>query len=317
MARTSTKKKKPSRKKAKKPAGPGLGERLRSLLGGASDASMSALDIGARFGPLLVGLLLVILWFAGKRPLQSYVAAQRADPLIVDIAWPNVNGVSTVPDAVRRDLEQLVRENVLMNPFDRDGLAFAQRALEISGWVEHVERIERLPKGMLEVRATWRSPVAVVRVGQNEHVVAPDASVLYLPPGTRVEPGTLPVLINPSHNAPRDDKGRVRFGSPWLGGDVQAGIALLGVIDRLAHRDRIDAIDLAPYRKNGFLHLITDSGGTIVWGAAPGEERAEEVDTATKLRHVDDVFTQGYDRRQRRIEVNTPVVLINDVVGGG
>lgn len=315
MARKSTKKK--ASKKAKKPAGPGLGVRLRNMLGGAGDASMSALDIGARFGPLLVGLLLVILWFAGKRPLQNYVAAQRADPLVVDIAWPSAEGVPTVPDAVRRDIEQYVRANVSMDPFETEGLEFAQQMLERSGWVERVERIERKPKGLLEVRAAWRSPVAVVRVGDTEHVIAPDASALYLPPGTRVEPGTLPVLINPSHSAPRDSEGRILFGSPWLGGDVQAGIALLGVIERLAHRDRIDAIDLAPYRRNGFLNLVTDTGGTIVWGAAPGEERAEEVDTATKLRHVDDVFTQGYDRRQRRIEVNTPVVLINDVVGGG
>jgi hypothetical protein len=55
-------------------------------------------------------------------------------------------------------------------------------------------------------------------------------------------------------------------------------------------RTQIAAIEVGEFLTDGRIVVRTDLGARIIWGSAPGAERALEVTAPAKVRYLDDAF---------------------------
>jgi len=262
----------------------------------------------------------------GLAPLKQRVAELRADPLVVKFDWPamRADGASAsetsvndsprtwLPLGERRRLVELVSSAAALDPFDVESLDRARGALTATGWFHEPPRLRRATGGVLEVSGRWRRPGAVVRAGQWDYLVSQEGRLLSLryKPG---QAGPLRVILNTFSGPPIDERGRLRFGSTWSGGDVEAALATLALLRRSPAWDRIAAIDASAFLDEGSLTIVTQSGGRIVWGAPPGAEAPGEVGDQTKLDRVaqalDNPAWKNADRP--RVHINMPKMLID------
>ena len=124
-----------------------------------------------------------------------------------------------------------------------------------------------------QVRVTWRSyqldPTLPEHYDGSEVDYLVSAKGERLPPEYAPEASGLKVLIGPEHKIPA-------VGDAWLGGDVQAGLALLNCLRRAPESQREDildqarAIDISEYSHTKNLYIVTDTGSRILWGGEPG-----------------------------------------------
>lgn len=267
------------------------------------------------FGAIVIGGLAGVAF--GIEPLKDRVGELRADPLIVEFAWPKLAGADgggTWMNPTEQDrLRAVALATLTADPFDRAALERTQEALSATGWFREAPTIQRLPGGVVSIRAPWRAPAAVVRYGGWDHLVARDSSLLPVryPIGAA---DTLPVILNTYTGPPKSRAGGAGYGLTWAGGDIGAAISLF---DQLRKSDRygsVSAIDVSRYVPEGLLTIITTNGGRIVWGAAPGAGAPGEVADSVKLERFENLFADpswlGADRPP--VEIHTSVVLIDE-----
>jgi hypothetical protein len=76
---------------------------------------------------------------------------------------------------------------------------------------------------------------------------------------------------------------------------------------------------VAGHSLNKMIEIITDRGTRVVWGAAPGEFKPGEVETKTKLGHLQALFDRysRIDAGQNRVTVFYEYTDVDHSASGG
>ncbi|MHC4995479.1 MAG: cell division protein FtsQ/DivIB [Planctomycetota bacterium] len=246
-------------------------------------------------------------WVFGQRFLQELIAARHEGINRVDL----VQAPTWMSSIISDHLRVIVSEKVTDDPFDQQSLKNAANAMAINPWVRHVDRIIRRPGGVIEVRAIYRKPVALIETSEGYHLV--DQKGVLLP--ARYDHRAVAQLRMPVLRG-------VMLGQPvpgvvWPGGDVQAGLELARHIAPQKWAGQVRAIDVANYSgrsQPGQPHLILlTENGQVRWGRAPGDEQYFEPPAQTKLNHIRNILHSfpTIDAGGRTVDVFGDQVLIN------
>lgn len=189
-----------------------------------------------------------------------------------------------IPQSALDELGDQVRHSLAGRPsIATDALVGAHAALARSGWFERIEQVRRSGRGELLVTAEFRSPFALVRSRDLDHVVDSRGRRLPLAYAGDTERPPLPLVVNVRRPMPAEP------GTAWSGEDVRAAINLARLI-----RDRpwfaagaIEAIDARRFEQERVLELVGRSGTRILWGSDPEARSLAEMPPARKLECLD------------------------------
>lgn len=238
--------------------------------------------------------------------------------LSVRFNWPVHMSTPTNPDGSRRswlplkvqqELTDLAMENLSVNTTDGDALVATTTALEGTGWFESIQSVRRADGNAVEVIGNWRTPVAVVRVngsvGQIDRLISAKAELLPID----YPAGTTPMryITGPSQPAPE------RCGLEWDGTDVQAGLKLLAYLYNSPVYAQVSGIDVSQYASGRKLTIVTDTGGKVVWGAAPDDWSPSEPSADQKLKWL--THLKNGPEYGRRVDAGRPLVDITNPRG--
>ncbi|MHC4976258.1 MAG: hypothetical protein ACYTF7_06590, partial [Planctomycetota bacterium] len=121
----------------------------------------------------------VVFWV--RPELRQRVSASMEESARVSFEWPPAASNTTwLPSHEQRRLTELVEGMVSADPFDQESLGEAHSLLMSQGWFASDLRLERGPDASVLVDATWRTPAAVVRLGEREHLVGVGGELLPL-----------------------------------------------------------------------------------------------------------------------------------------
>lgn len=266
----------------------------------------------------MLGLGLAVAWLLGNQPLTREVSNLRAYPLSVQFDWPVVSNddgpdATWVPAVVQDALVHLVMANVSDDPYDMKSLERGRLLLESTGWFTRVTSIERHPGGVISVQGEWRVPVALVRKSGREFLIGNDAAAIRIPDGFKAMPGLF-AIENPAMDPPMQGD-RVRYGKPWIGGDVQAALALLRLLKDSPVAAQIASIDLSEFlsAEEPKLVIVTDRKTKVIWGAAIGELAPGQVSIDRRVARLEQQLESfGHiDAHQDRLDISTPIVMVN------
>lgn len=265
------KKSKPTTDKTDKATRPGLIARARAAF---SDRTSMLNGVGAALGGA-TAIAIAACVVVGYRPLLAMASEMSRGSARVEIAWPLIPLSADAPPGTlpmtwldsesRLGLERLVSRQLGENPLDSRAVIGAQEALMATGWFDESRgavQVARGDDGVVRVRGAWRVPVAAVRVGDSDHLVARGGELLQPTyqrngSGFRVILGA--ALAKPEH------------GKAWVGGDVQAGLGLLGFLASMPGYQQVYGVDVSEYVNGKQLVIVTDQGNRIVWGGAPSQ----------------------------------------------
>ncbi len=227
-------------------------------------------------------------WQYMERVLGAYAARQRAGR--PEVSQPQIELAQAPPWLSARLSEHLRRtaaSQLTSDPLDQASLESARRSLQQTAWIERVWRVERTPRGAVVVHANYRTPTAMVDCRDGFHLVD-SGGVRLAGPYRRDEAMRLklPVIVGSQGAAPRS-------GQAWEGGDVQAGLALMRLLQDKPYFHEVRAADVSARDTRGrvVLTLLTTSG-KVRWGLPPGEEQPIEPDANAKLRALASVWAQ-------------------------
>lgn len=259
-------------------------------------------------GPLtgaawLVGIGgLIAAWILGVPRLEAHAALRgRGDSPVCRF--------ESTPAWATGELEEMLLDTAGQHfgddPLARDDLVAAREALLRTGWLDAVEQVRRMHGGVVEIRARFAEPFAVIRDRDGDHVVDPRGRLLprTYPAG---QAGPLMTITGVSADRPGHP------GLQWEGADVAAALRLLEVIATRPWRGQVAAIDLSPQAGPPTLRLLTDRGCAIIWGRAPGDESAGEVPAERKVSYLDYHHEQyGHIDRgfSRELDIRGDVVI--------
>ncbi len=262
---------------------------------------------------LVVGVIAGLGWLNNR---ATHVLGMQGR--VVQIDWPALSGKAGeqrtwLPVSEQQELQVLAEMSLHQeqNPLNADMLAQMSARLESSGWFAEHPRVSREQEGVVRVKGEWRVPGAVVRSGNKDYLVATDGRLL--PPVYARDGSGLPVLMGASFDPPADGSGSI-----WVGGDVQAGLALVGVIRTEPWFGQVAGIDISGYSGKGILEIVTDTSSRVVWGASPTQWVAGEVSTAQKIQTLTELQRRfgRIDAGKKRIEIQFQEVLVDDTLGG-
>lgn len=184
--------------------------------------------------------------------------------------------------------------------------------LSTNPWVKRVNAVRRQyvnqPGDVIELDCDFRAPVALVhwdgmyRYVDSEGVVLPEKlsaqQVQYL-----IRPGNSPTfyIIQGVARAPKAD------GTPWPGGDVQAGIEMVALLANQPYANKFIKIDVSNFAGRRSPHesqinLVTRDGSEIRWGQPPSSKAffAEQ-----KVDRKLDVLSKAYTATGK-VDMNQP-----------
>lgn len=225
---------------------------------------------------LSVVLLAVVAVFAviGHKPMLDLARAQQRSRVTVRVFWPEmppqvvkrarakgVTGPITWMDPDSQgEIVKVVERIVSDDPFDFASLQEAQQALTRTGWFASPVRLSRQGSGLVEVHGRWRVPFAAVRVGDDDRIVTRQGELLspvYRPDGSKLK------LVLGAQLTPPE------LGETWLGGDVQAGLALLDFLRPMPGYEQVYGVDVGTYQQDKTLTIVTVWGTRVTWGGHP------------------------------------------------
>jgi hypothetical protein len=305
--------------KSKAPSKAPLKERLET----ASRAGSAALTIVI----LAAAVLGVSL---GARHLEARAAKSvKVEPVRVVFDWPAIvsskgrTDQTWMPPNNQAELINLARRDLLADasPFHADALEAVGRDLLRTGWFEKLTAVRRDPGGVVKVEGVWRIPAAVVRQtfkdGDIDLLVGQTGELLI----ASFEPDTakLPVIYGVKNPAPRDERGRLLYGERWGGGEVQAGLSLLGALNGRAYWNQIKGVDVARYAAEKRLDIVTDKGKRVVWGCAPSDALVTQIPASMKLQHLDALYAScgRIDADRDRVELFSNLVVVDSSASAG
>lgn len=200
--------------------------------------------------------------------------------------WPK-----WLDDMSQAELTELAERSLTNEQFDHDALVRTQEALMATGWFAEPVTVARAPGGTVNIvtkhhgEDCWRLPAAVVRWQGKDYLIAEHAERLI----REYEPDTsgLPVIVGTQFDAP------AAFGSVWLGGDVEAGLALLQFLKDSRVWDQVAGVDVSTYTQDKQLIIITDRGSRIMWGGPPGDFTPGQPSGEIRRRRLEKIQTDS------------------------
>lgn len=256
----------------------------------------------------------VLRGVAARRGVLASLALLAGGGLVVDAVWrsaePSLRNLpqyrvtaSTIeltppPAWVRADVKlEALRDAGLLGGPDAAPLSVLDDAGELERrvataigfhpWVESVGIVRRLPPNRLVVEASYRTPVAALRLrgGGSTTGQVVDRAAVVLPPGD-LTPATVARLPRIECRAPLTP---VRPGEAWTDPRVTGAVAMITSLGDAWPALRL--VDVTPSRtpevrrdRPYFLYELRSTGNTrIAWGAAPGHAPADEPPFAEKL----------------------------------
>lgn len=254
--------------------------------------------------------------------MQDRLATRAADarPVQIIIEWPRspgaAPGATWLPGETQYEILAIAHREAdrAPNPYSPAALASIAEALERTGWFESIRRVQREHGNIIRVDASWRIPAAVVRYGNVDHLIARGGELLPLEYQKNRSP--LPVIIGGRFDPPKyaSAGGQLAYGHPWPGGDIQAALEVLALVNTRPWRDQVAAVDVSGYLSSRRIELVTQWDGRAVWGGAPSDSVPGEVTAEMKIRRLDVLHHQfqRIDARRRIVEVAGPVTLVDD-----
>ena len=281
-----------------------------------------ALVTSAMVGAL--GLAALAGFVFGEAPLKRLVAERRAGPIQFSIEWPPLAGDARrtwLPESTRREITAAAVGRLSPDPFDQRSLDDARDALLRTGWFSAVTSVRRRPDNRVIVEAEWRTPKAVVRWDGKDHVVAAGGELLPIvyPSGGA---GAMHIIEGVSSAPPtRAGPGGAEepaYGVAWVGGEVQAALALLRTLDARFHHTgvwtQVAGIDVSRFQRSGTLAIVSDTGSRVIWGGAPGVIVPGEQSTEQKLQRLARLAkgpTGRIDANEKLVEIHGAHVFID------
>jgi len=239
---------------------------------------------------VLVALVLTTAGLVGAGALESRAAdlLENRNPEI-SFEWPRASrgGDTWLPESVRRDLQFHASEAAASEPsvFSGAQLAAIGETLEASGWFAAPPTIRRAGEGRIEIDALWRTPVAAVRHGGRDYLVAADGG--RLPLTYDEDESNLPVILGVREAPPtvRTGEGSVTddYQTVWPGEDVPRALKLLAMLRGRPFSAQIAGVMVRHPEAAGGLTIFTDRGGKVIWGSEPGVFRPGEMQDDKKL----------------------------------
>ncbi len=176
------------------------------------------------------------------------------------------------------------------------------RIVQANPWVRKVESVQKYADGQVVVHCEYRRPGALVQYNGLLYLVSQDMVRL---PGTYAQDGGL-MLIQGVAAAPPP------AGEKWDASDLAAGMAVASRLAVESFAGQITGVLVHNYggrvdREEAHIRLATDrTGGTIIWGSAPGEE-LEENTIAQKIAILRENFRRSgrVDADRRTIDIST------------
>jgi hypothetical protein len=279
--------------------------------------------LGLAMGLALAGALgagVVLGLPRAQRELAERLAGQ---PVVVAIEWPvsggGAGGESWLPREVRDEVSALAQRALERegDPFSASGLKAVAEAIQGTGWVSSVVRVERRGTGEVRVRAAWHTPAAVVRLEGLDYLVGLGGEIL--PMRYRRDTSPLRVVIG-ARKLPPMQGGRPVPGQVWPGEDVRAGLELLGVVASRRWADQVTGVDVSEYlagppgASRRELTLLTSSNARIVWGGGPADTIPGQLATPVKLARLDALFSRHgrIDAGKRLVDVTGVYTMVED-----
>ena len=255
-------------------------------------------------------------WRYGREALRGYAQRRQAGVIGVrNVVLAEAPG--WMNGALRLRLRGLVAAEMYRQPLDGTALSRAVGVLGGSPWVEHVEKVERVWGGRVIVHARYRRPAAVVEYRDGYHLV--DVRAVRLPGryGRGQWHGLGLGLIVGARGTPGP------VGEPWPGEDLQAGLALLKVLEEQRLLKYVQSVDVGERDKRGRVCLLLWTGAGrdvrrsphIVWGLAPGLEHPYEPPALEKARRLAAVVAQR-GVGEKIVDISGAAVWQREPLGG-
>ncbi len=282
--------------------------------------SLRMIAIGTFWAAAIVGIGIGVA--RGVPRLRALAEARTViDPATMRVtfvgvpAWMPAGTVDTLGDAARIAMGS-VGPNVAgssVSALNGDALIVVHHQMLASGWFERVEQVRRSALDEITIVGEFRTPFAMVRVGEDDHLI--DVRGLRLPlaySNTSSLAGArpaLPLIVGVAMPKPAEP------GTPWLGTDVRAAINLAKLL-----RDRpwfasgqVRSIDVSRFKNERLLELVTDRGTRVVWGSDPNDRSLGEMPAERKLACLDALYRDAKridDASGRTLDLRFDVVTL-------
>jgi hypothetical protein len=255
---------------------------------------------------LLVIIALAWQWSEGR--LKKYVA-QSQSQIIMPQSVELVASPAWMSPLLAEQLRKQVAAELSANPMDLNSLNHAVAVLQDNPWVDQVHRITRTREHMVLVQADYRQPVAMI---QSQHGYHPIDAQQHLLPGlyleTQLKQVGLPVITGVQSTM-------TPLGSVWQDQSLSAGLDLVYIIKRQPWADQVKSVDVSERDVRGRIRLsiLTQQGGKVRWGFAPGQGHPIEVTDTAKLNALSGLYQRCgmIDAGGRTVDVFTQTVLVH------
>jgi hypothetical protein len=229
------------------------------------------------------GLLLLALIGVGRAARASLHHRPSYRVAFADLDCTPPEGMSRT--AFLDEVRSLTRQADALAVLDNDLTARLHRAFLVHPWVESVRRVDIEPRrsGKTAVRLdlAYRRPVLAVGTSRDQAVEGGNGKWMVdrygvLLPTSKI-PAHLPILIGavPPPSGPA--------GSRW--GDARVAVAAKTVAFLQSHLGRLHLDNSQVEVIDGEI-IFRRPGVRIVWGHAPGQEKADEASAKVKLRRL-------------------------------
>ena len=184
-----------------------------------------------------------------------------------------------------------VQQELKRNPLDNADLVQARNALLDTGCFERIEQIRRVRASVVEIKAVFLQPFAIVTDSEGEHLV--DSRGRLLPAEYRVGASVHFLRITGARfNRPPGP------GLQWDGTDISAGLHIARLVVSQEWGRQIDTIDVSNIDR---ITVRTLQGCHVIWGSVPGEEAVGEVTAKQKIQRLN-YINSNYGR----IDIDCP-----------
>ena len=215
--------------------------------------------------------------FVGSKRYVEQITGTDAPPTVVLADRP-----VWMSDTLASQIIDSVQPTKASDPLNHATLQTEANTLAANPWVRSVKSVRRSykngPGDVVQVSCDFRAPVALVHWQDAYWYV--DADGVRLPDALTVQQvrQLLPAGQTPEF---RVIEGVAHvpasIGKPWPGGDVQAGIELIALLDGKPYADQIVKIDVTNYAgrvspNDSQINLITRYGTEIRWGQPPSSK---------------------------------------------
>ena len=226
-----------------------------------------------------MGILAAVIGFMALIPAMARRVDKPVDSVTVTFNQVPHWAAPTIVD----HLCALAGGQLTGTTLSRADLQATRTELIESGFFDDVMQVRRVGPSEVVVQATLVTPLAKVRDEKGLTLI--DTHGRLMPPGCGVAGDVHVVTIeNPRYGRPKHP------GDIWSGGDLAAALRVLHHISDSPWITQVRAIDLSRYPANGNLVLISDNASRIVWGSAPGNEKAMESLLDRKIARLDRLY---------------------------